>query len=189
MHAGTEHLLAVERTGSSARCWPDGLQLLVWLSSATYWGWRERRLRRMGGPIKGILTAKPHIHAGLERGPGGEDPYLDGGPRIIHLPPWRLRLRQRLDSRLDFWILADAAELVLSVRRRHPSSAAGAACTYSWPWVTPTGSTPIKEPSGSACGSIPVFPPRRAGTPGSRSCSREPPMTSDREPPPRASPT
>jgi hypothetical protein len=29
--------------------------------------------------------------------------------------------------------------------------ASGAHCAYPWPWVTPTGSTPIQSPSGSGC--------------------------------------
>ena len=45
---------------------------------------------------------------------------------------------------------------------------AGATCTYSWPWVTPTGSTPIQGAGGSGCSSYSGLPAKArfdAGTP------------------------
>ena len=49
---------------------------------------------------------------------------------------------------------------------------AGASCTYPWPWVTPTGSSRSRPTAAAA----PVFPPRRATTPGRRSRSHEEPL-------------
>jgi hypothetical protein len=45
---------------------------------------------------------------------------------------------------------------------------AGASCTYSWPWVTPTGSPQIQGAAGSGCGSYSGLPAKArwdAGTP------------------------
>jgi hypothetical protein len=44
----------------------------------------------------------------------------------------------------------------------------GAHCTYPWPWVTPTGSTPLQTPTGVGCTSSDGLPAKArwdAGTP------------------------
>ncbi len=47
-------------------------------------------------------------------------------------------------------------------------SASGAKCTYPWPWVTPTGSTPVQPPTGTGCAATDGLPAKArwaAGTP------------------------
>jgi hypothetical protein len=45
-----------------------------------------------------------------------------------------------------------------------PSFFAGAACTYAWPWVTPTGSAPVQANSCGGSG-LPAKARYEAGTP------------------------
>ena len=149
MHAGRSVELHVERARPSARGWP---------MAYNYWfGFVGNVLgmaRRDDGGEWVDLSGRLERRAvcgcsGGTTGNGGQDPYLDGRDRFLHLPAWRLRLCQWLDSRLDVRILADAAEFVLFEQPAVVLRRVGANCTYPWPWVTPTGSTPIQSPTGS----------------------------------------
>ena len=111
---------------------------------------------------------------GWNDGNGGEDPYLDGATASYI---FRHGNYDYVNGSIADWTSGYSHTLPNSFYSSSQPSffgASGANCTYPWPWVTPTGSTPIQSPSGTGCPPPTAFPPRRAGTPGSRSCSHEP---------------
>lgn len=104
-------------------------------------------------------------NAGLPgaKGSGGQDPYLDGanGSYI-----YRNGNYDYVDASIVDWASGSSQTLPNSF---YLSSApafftSGASCTYPWPWVTPTGTTPIQT---NSCGgsALPAKARYEAGTP------------------------
>ncbi|MGB6449482.1 MAG: hypothetical protein WBE92_01890 [Steroidobacteraceae bacterium] len=95
-------------------------------------------------------------------GSGGQDPYLDGtdGSYIF------------IDGNYDYvtdtvqWTSGDSETLPNSLYLSSEPSffTDGASCTYSWPWVTPTESSPIQANSCGGSG-LPAKARWAAGTP------------------------
>ena len=107
----------------------------------------------------------------------GPAPY--GRGRFLHLPAWQLRLCQRLDSRLDFRILAHAAEFLLSSSKPSFFSASGAKCTYPGPGSRQPDRPRSSRRPGPGAPRPTASPPRPAGPPAPPSSSLEAPTALD----------
>ena len=88
---------------------------------------------------------------GWNDGPGGQDPHLTGaaGSYIFRHGNY-----DYVNGSIADWTSGYSHTLPNSFyASSKPSffSASGAKCTYPWPWVTPTGSTPLQAPSGTGC--------------------------------------
>jgi uncharacterized repeat protein (TIGR02543 family) len=100
---------------------------------------------------------------GWNAGPGGQDPYLNGvkGSYIFRSGNY-----DYVNDSIADWTPGYSHTLPNSFYL--PSAPAffssGASCTYSWPWVTPTGSTPIQRNSCGGSG-LPAKARYEAGTP------------------------
>jgi hypothetical protein len=105
---------------------------------------------------------------GWNAGPGGEDPKLDGatGSYIFRHGDY-----DYVNGSIADWTSGYSHTLPNSFYASSQPSffgASGTKCTYSWPWITPTGSTPIQSPSGTGCASKDGLPAKArwdAGTP------------------------
>jgi hypothetical protein len=91
-------------------------------------------------------------------GSGGEDPYLDGATASY---VFRHGDYDYVNGSIADWTSGYSHTLPNSFYASSQPSffgASGAHCTYPWPWVTPTGSTPIQSPSGTGCASTDGLP-------------------------------
>lgn len=116
-----------------------------------------------GWSYQGDWSAPRIFMLGWNAGPGGEDPYLDGasGSYIFR------------HGNYDY-VHASIADWTAGYSHTIPNSfylssapaffSVGAKCTYPWPWVTPTGSTPIQANSCGGSG-LPAKARYDAGTP------------------------
>lgn len=100
---------------------------------------------------------------GWNAGPGGVDPYLNGAKGSYI---WRNGNYDYLDDSIVDWVSTSPHTLPGSFNLSAAPSffSAGTACKYSWPWVTPTGSTPIQANSCGGSG-LPAKARYEAGTP------------------------
>ncbi len=110
-----------------------------------------------GWSYQGDWNGNRMFMLGWNDGPGGQDPHLTGatGSYIFRhgdydyvngaIADWTSGYSQTLPN--SFYLSAAPSFFT-----------AGTSCTYSWPWVTPTASTPIKGAGGSACGSYSGLP-------------------------------
>jgi uncharacterized repeat protein (TIGR02543 family) len=116
-----------------------------------------------GWSYQGDWSSPRIFMVGWNTGPGGQDPYMNGvkGSYIFR------------NGNYDY-VNASIAEWASGSPHTLPNSfylsaapsffGSGAACTYSWPWVTPTGSTPVQANSCSGSG-LPAKARYEAGTP------------------------
>ena len=91
-------------------------------------------------------------------GQGGEDPYLDGATASYI---FRHGDYDYVNGSIADWTSGYSHTLPNSFYLSSQPSffgASGTHCTYPWPWVTPTGSSPIQSPSGSGCTSTDALP-------------------------------
>ena len=101
-------------------------------------------------------------------GQGGEDPYVDGATASYI---FRHGDYDYVNGSIADWTSGYSHTLPNSFYLSSQPSffgASGTHCTYPWPWVTPTGSSPIQSPSGSGCASTDALPAKArydAGTP------------------------
>ena len=116
-----------------------------------------------GWSYQGDWSASRIFMLGWNAGPGGEDPYLDGakGSYIFRHGDY-----DYVNASIADWTSGYSHTIPNSF---YLSSApaffgAGAKCTYPWPWVTPTGSTPIQTNSCGGSG-LPAKARYEAGTP------------------------
>ena len=88
---------------------------------------------------------------GWNDGNGGEDPYLDGATASYI---FRHGDYDYVNGAIADWTSGYSDTLPSSFYLSGQPSffgKSGANCTYPWPWVTPTGSSPIQSPSGTGC--------------------------------------
>ena len=101
-------------------------------------------------------------------GAGGQDPHLTGaaGSYIFRHGDY-----DYVNGSIADWTSGYSQTLPNSFYASSQPSffgASGTHCTYPWPWVTPTASTPIQSPSGSGCAATDGLPAKAryaAGTP------------------------
>jgi len=116
-----------------------------------------------GWSYQGDWTGKRMFMLGWNDGNGGQDPYLNGirGSYIFRngdydyfngaIADWTAGYSHALPN--SFYLSSEPAFF-----------SAAASCTYTWPWVTPTGSTPIQSNSCGGPG-LPAKARYDAGTP------------------------
>ena len=88
---------------------------------------------------------------GWNDGNGGEDPYLNGANASYI---FRHGDYDYVNGSIADWTSGYSHTLPSSFYLSGQPSffgKSGANCTYPWPWVTPTGSSPIQSPSGTGC--------------------------------------
>jgi hypothetical protein len=121
-----------------------------------------------GWTYQGDWTGNRIWMLGWNAGNGGEDPYLDGATASY---VFRHGDYDYVNGAIADWTSGYSHTLPNSLYLSSQPSffgASGTNCTYPWPWVTPTGSTPIQSPSGSGCASTDGLPAKArwdAGTP------------------------
>jgi hypothetical protein len=116
-----------------------------------------------GWSYQGDWTQKRIFMLGWNDGNGGEDPYLDGisGSYIFRNGDY-----DYFDGAIVDWAAGYSHALPNSFYLSSEPTffSEGASCTYTWPWVTPTGSTPIQSNSCGGPG-LPAKARYDAGTP------------------------
>ena len=116
-----------------------------------------------GWSYQGDWSSHRIFMLGWNGGPGGQDPYLNGvkGSYIFISGNY-----DYLDESIMAWASGYSHTLPNSfyLSATPPFFSAGATCTYSWPWVTPTGSTQIQANSCGGSG-LPAKARWEAGTP------------------------
>ncbi|HWX29664.1 MAG TPA: InlB B-repeat-containing protein [Steroidobacteraceae bacterium] len=116
-----------------------------------------------GWSYQGDWSGHRIFMVGWNAGPGGVDPYLNGvsGSYI-----WRNGNYDYLNASIVDWTSTSPHTLPNSFYLSSAPSffSSSAACTYSWPWVTPTGSAPIQANSCGGSG-LPAKARYEAGTP------------------------
>jgi uncharacterized repeat protein (TIGR02543 family) len=116
-----------------------------------------------GWTYQGDFSAARIFMVGWNAGPGGVDPYLNGvsGSYIFRNGNY-----DYLNASIVDWTSTSSRTLPNSFYLSAAPSffSPGAACTYSWPWVTPTGSAPIQANSCGGSG-LPAKARYEAGTP------------------------
>jgi hypothetical protein len=116
-----------------------------------------------GWSYQGDWSSPRIFMLGWNTGPGGEDPYLDGasGSYIFRNGDY-----DYVNARIADWAAGYLHTIPNSFYLASAPSffSAGASCTYPWPWVTPTGSTPIQTNSCDGSG-LPAKARYDAGTP------------------------
>lgn len=97
-------------------------------------------------------------------GTGGNDPNMTAGNGNTFL--FRSGNYDYVNGAINLWQTGYSQTLPNSLYLTSAPSffGAGASCTYTWPWVTPTGSTPIQSNSCSGPG-LPAQARWAAGTP------------------------
>jgi hypothetical protein len=100
---------------------------------------------------------------GWNGGPGGQDPYL-GGAKGSYI--FRHGDYDYVNASIADWTSGYSHTLPNSFYLSAAPAffSAGASCTYPWPWVTPTGSTPVQTNSCGGSG-LPAKARYAAGTP------------------------
>jgi hypothetical protein len=116
-----------------------------------------------GWSYQGDWSANRIFMLGWNAGPGGQDPYLNGdnGSYIFRSGNY-----DYVDDAIGEWAPGCSQTLPSSLYLTSTPAffSAGASCTYPWPWVTPTGSTPIQSNSCGGSG-LPAQARYAAGTP------------------------
>jgi hypothetical protein len=115
----------------------------------------------MVGPTQGDFSGISHVHARVEHGNGGQDPYLDGvsGSYIF------------INGNYDYLnnaVTWQGSPVTLPNSFYLASKPAFFTSSYPWPWVTPTGSEQVQTgPSGcgGTCSGLPAQARWQAGTP------------------------
>ena len=101
-----------------------------------------------GWTYQGDWTASRIWMIGWNDGNGGQDPYMNGksGSYIFRHGNY-----DYVNGSIADWASGYSQTLPNSFYLSSQPSffSAGASCTYHWPWVTPTGSTPIQA---NSCG-------------------------------------
>jgi hypothetical protein len=110
-----------------------------------------------GWSYQGEWSGNRMFMIGWNDGPGGQDPHLTGaaGSYIFRHGNY-----DYVNGSIVDWASGFSQTLPNSFYLSSAPSffSAGASCTYSWPWVTPNGSTPIKAAAGTGCGSYSGLP-------------------------------
>jgi hypothetical protein len=104
-----------------------------------------------GWTYQGDWTVSRIWMLGWNDGNGGEDPYLDGATASYI---FRHGDYDYVNGAIADWTSGYSHTLPSSFYLSSQPSffgKSGANCTYPWPWVTPTGSSPIQSPSGTGC--------------------------------------
>jgi hypothetical protein len=116
-----------------------------------------------GWSYQGDWSGSRIFMLGWNTGPGGQDPYMNG---IKGSYVFRNGNYDYVNASIVDWTSTSPHTLPNSFYLSAAPSffGSGAACTYSWPWVTPTGSTPIQTNSCSGSG-LPAKARYEAGTP------------------------
>jgi len=104
-----------------------------------------------GWTYQGDWTASRIWMIGWNDGNGGQDPHLTGasGSYIFRHGDY-----DYVNGSIADWASGYSHTLPNSFYLSSQPSffgASGANCTYPWPWVTPTGSSPIQSPAGTGC--------------------------------------
>jgi hypothetical protein len=103
-----------------------------------------------GWSYQGDSTGKRMFMLGWNDGPGGQDPYLNAvsGSYIFRHGDY-----DYVNGKIADWTSGYSQTLPNSFYLSSAPSffGAGASCKYPWPWITPTGSSPIQSPSGTGC--------------------------------------
>jgi len=111
-----------------------------------------------GWSYQGDWNASRIWMLGWNDGNGGEDPYLDGATASYI---FRHGNYDYVNGRIADWTSGYSQTLPNSFYASSQPSffgASGTNCTYPWPWVTPTGSTPIQSPGGTGCAADTALP-------------------------------
>jgi hypothetical protein len=111
-----------------------------------------------GWTYQGDFTASRIWMLGWNEGNGGEDPYLDGKTASYI---FRHGNYDYVNGSIADWTSGYSQTLPNSFYASGQPSffgASGTNCTYPWPWVTPTGSTPIQSPIGTGCAADTALP-------------------------------
>jgi uncharacterized repeat protein (TIGR02543 family) len=116
-----------------------------------------------GWSYQGDWSSPRIFMPGWNAGPGGQDPYMNG---VNGSYLFRNGNYDYVNASIVDWTATSPHTLPNSFYLSSAPSffGSGAACTYSWPWVTPTGSTPVQ---GNSCGGsgLPAKARYEAGTP------------------------
>ncbi len=116
-----------------------------------------------GWSYQGDWSAHRIFMLGWNAGPGGQDPYMNGvkGSYVFINGNF-----DYLNNSIAAWASGSPHTLPNSfyLASAPASFSAGTSCTYSWPWVTPTGSAPIQANSCGGSG-LPAKARYEAGTP------------------------
>ena len=117
-----------------------------------------------GWTYQGDWTASRIWMLGWNDGKGGQDPYL-GGATASYI--FRHGDYDYVNSSIVDWTSGYSHTLPNSFYLSSKPSffSAGAACTYPWPWVTPTGTSPIQANSCGGGDGLPAKARWHAGTP------------------------
>ncbi len=116
-----------------------------------------------GWSYEGDWSGNRIFMLGWNAGPGGQDPYLNGvSGRYV----FRNGNYDYVNGSIVDWASGSPQTLPSSLYLSSSPSffGGGAGCTYPWPWVTPTGSTPIQSNSCGGSG-LPAQARYAAGTP------------------------
>jgi hypothetical protein len=116
-----------------------------------------------GWSYEGDWTSNRIFMLGWNAGNGGQDPYMNGDAGAYF---FRSGNYDYVNDAVAEWASGYSQTLPSSL---YLSSApdffnAGASCAYQWPWVTPTGSTPLQANSCGGDG-LPAKARFAAGTP------------------------
>jgi FG-GAP-like repeat len=158
--------------------WPPGPLRAAGPMAYNYWfafvgnvlGQAGKTTAANGWSYQGDFTQHRIFMLGWNAGPGGEDPYLDG---VTASYVFRHGDYDYYNNSIVDWASGYSHTLPNSFYLSSAPSffAAGASCTYPWPWVTPTGPTQIQTNSCGGSG-LPAKARWDAGTPLCVECSR-----------------
>jgi hypothetical protein len=119
-----------------------------------------------GWTYEGDWNGNRMFMLGWNAGPGGQDPYLNGlsGSYVFQSGNY-----DYVNGSIAAWApgYPQALPSSLYLPSAPPFFGAGASCTYTWPWVTPTGATPLQSNSCGGSG-LPARARFAAGTPFSQ---------------------
>jgi hypothetical protein len=116
-----------------------------------------------GWTYQGDWSSNRIFMVGWNAGPGGQDPYMNGiqGSYIFRNGNY-----DYVNASIAEWTSGSPHTLPNSFYLSSAPSffGSGAACAYSWPWVTPTGAVPVQANSCGGSG-LPAKARYEAGTP------------------------
>jgi hypothetical protein len=111
-----------------------------------------------GWTYQGDWNASRMWMIGWNDGNGGQDPHLSG-TTVSYV--FRHGDYDYVNGSIVDWTSGYSRTLPNSFYLSSQPSffgASGAHCTYPWPWVTPTGSSPIQSPRGTGCAADSALP-------------------------------
>ncbi len=153
----TEHGLLVKCARSFARGRPMAYN--YWFAFVgNVLGTAKETTAANGWTYQGDWSVSRMLMMGWNDGDGGQDPHLTGatGSYIFRHGDY-----DYVNGSIADWASGYSQTLPNSFYASSQPSffgESGAHCTYPWPWVTPTGSSPIQSPSGSGCAATDGLP-------------------------------